>query len=380
MIYFDNGATTFPKPDSVINKMVEFMKTKAANPGRSGHKMALDAGRTIFEARHEIAQLMNIDNPMNIVFTKNATESINIGIKGYAKKGMHIISTAMEHNSVSRPIVALGAKGVTHTFVKCDENGFLDLDEFEKAFNEKTGLVAITHASNVTGTVNDLKRIGDICRAHKVPLLVDCAQSAGVFDIDVQQMNIAMLCAPGHKGLYGPMGTGFIYVREDISLTPLMEGGTGSNSESLIHPNLMPDHLESGTANAVGIAGLLEGVRFIQEVGIEKIRKHEQELTGHLIQGLKQYKNVKIYGPENPTKRCAVVSFNIDNTQSTDISYILDSEFDIEVRSGLHCAALAHETLGTTAQGVVRVSFSYFNTISEVDEFIKIIGQIINIL
>jgi len=287
MIYFDNGATTFPKPDSVINKMVEFMKTKAANPGRSGHKMALDAGRTIFEARHEIAQLMNIDNPMNIVFTKNATESINIGIKGYAKKGMHIISTAMEHNSVSRPIVALEAKGVTHTFVKCDENGFLDLDEFEKAFNEKTGLVAITHASNVTGTVNDLKKIGDICRAHKVPLLVDCAQSAGVFDIDVQQMNIAMLCAPGHKGLYGPMGTGFIYVREDISL---------------------------------------------------------------------------------------------DNTQSTDISYILDSEFDIEVRSGLHCAALAHETLGTTAQGVVRVSFSYFNTISEVDEFIKIIGQIINIL
>ena len=241
-------------------------------------------------------------------------------------------------------------------------------------------MVAITHASNVTGTVNDLKRIGDICRAHKVPLLVDCAQSAGVFDIDVQQMNIAMLCAPGHKGLYGPMGTGFIYVREDISLTPLMEGGTGSNSESLIHPNLMPDHLESGTANAVGIAGLLEGVRFIQEVGIEKIRKHEQELTGHLIQGLKQYKNVKIYGPEDPTKRCAVVSFNIDNTQSTDISYILDSEFDIEVRSGLHCAALAHETLGTTAQGVVRVSFSYFNTISEVDEFIKIIGQIINIL
>lgn len=380
MIYFDNAATTFPKPESVIEKTIDFMRTKAANPGRSGHKMALEAGRVLFEARLEIAQLMNIENPMNVVFTKNATESINIGIKGYAKEGMHIISSGMEHNSVSRPIVALESQGISHTFVRCDSEGFLDLEELENSFTDKTGLVAVTHASNVTGTVNDIMKIGAICKAHNVPLLVDCAQSAGVFDIDVQKMNIAILCAPGHKGLYGPMGTGFIYVREDISLSPLMQGGSGSKSESLIHPDIMPDKLESGTANAVGIAGLLEGIRYIQHIGISNIRQHEQELVELCIKGLKQYKNVKIYGPEDFTKRCGVVSFNIGNAPSTDISYILDSEFDIEVRSGLHCAALSHQTLETVDQGVIRASFSYFNTKQEVEEFVKIIGQIINIL
>lgn len=380
MIYFDNAATTFPKPESVIEKTIDFMRTKAANPGRSGHKMALEAGRVLFEARLEIAQLMNIENPMNVVFTKNATESINIGIKGYAKEGMHIISSGMEHNSVSRPIVALESQGISHTFVRCDSEGFLDLEELENSFTDKTGLVAVTHASNVTGTVNDIMKIGAICKAHNVPLLVDCAQSAGVFDIDVQKMNIAILCAPGHKSLYGPMGTGFIYVREDISLRPLMQGGSGSKSESLIHPDIMPDKLESGTANAVGIAGLLEGIRYIQHIGISNIRQHEQELVELCIKGLKQYKNVKIYGPEDFTKRCGVVSFNIGNAPSTDISYILDSEFDIEVRSGLHCAALSHQTLETVDQGVIRASFSYFNTKQEVEEFVKIIGQIINIL
>lgn len=380
MIYFDNAATTFPKPESVIEKTIDFMRTKAANPGRSGHKMALEAGRVLFEARLEIAQLMNIENPMNVVFTKNATESINIGIKGYAKEGMHIISSGMEHNSVSRPIVALETQGISHTFVRCDREGFLDLEELENSFTDKTGLVAVTHASNVTGTVNDIMKIGAICKAHNVPLLVDCAQSAGVFDIDVQKMNIAILCAPGHKSLYGPMGTGFIYVREDISLRPLMQGGSGSKSESLIHPDIMPDKLESGTANAVGIAGLLEGIRYIQHIGISNIRQHEQELVELCIKGLKQYKNVKIYGPEDFTKRCGVVSFNIGNAPSTDISYILDSEFDIEVRSGLHCAALSHQTLETVDQGVIRASFSYFNTKQEVEEFVKIIGQIINIL
>lgn len=378
MIYFDNAATTFPKPEAVVDKMAEFMKTKAANPGRSGHKMALESGRIIFEARSEIANLMNIENPMNIVFTKNATEAINIGIKGYAKKGMHIISSAMEHNSVSRPVAALEHKGISHTFIRCDEDGFLDLDEFEKSFNENTGLVAITHASNVTGTVNDIKKIGEICKSYNVPLLVDCAQSAGVFDIDVDDMNIAMLCSPGHKGLYGPMGTGFIYVRDDISLVPLMEGGTGSNSESLVNPDVMPDRMESGTANAVGIAGLLEGVKFVRKVGIEKIRNHEQELTARLIEGLKRFENVKIYGPKDFTKRSGVVSFNIGDVASTDISFILDDKFDVAVRGGLHCSSLAHKTLKTTDQGIVRASFSYFNTVSEVDEFTRIIGNIID--
>lgn len=371
MIYFDNGATTFPKPRAVIEKTVEFMEKYAANPGRGGHRLGLESGRTVFEARYELADLFNIQNPMNIAFTKNATEALNIGIKGLLKKGDHVISSMMEHNSVSRPIVSLKSKGVDHTFVSCDSEGFMDLDEFESSFNENTKLVAITHASNVTGTVNDIEKIGKICKEKGVILLVDAAQSAGVFDIDVEKMNIGILCCPGHKGLYGPMGTGFIYVREDINLYTIMEGGTGSSSESLDHPNVMPDRLEVGTVNAVGIAGLLEGVRFVKETGVKSIREHEQNLVNLCIEGLQTIDNVRIYGPKNYTKRAGVVAFNIGDIPSTDISYILDNALDVAVRSGLHCASLAHKTLGTLEQGIVRVSFSYFNTESEVTEFIE---------
>ena len=371
MIYFDNGATTFPKPKAVIEKTVEFMEKYAANPGRGGHKIGLESGRVVFEARYEIAELFNIANPMNIAFTKNASEAINIGIKGFLKEKDHVISSMMEHNSVSRPIASLSSKGIEHSFVKCRNEGFLDLEEFKNSFKENTRLVAITHASNVTGTVNDLKKIGEICKEKGAILLVDAAQSAGVFDIDVEAMNIGMLCCPGHKGLYGPMGTGFIYVREDIKLATLMEGGTGSSSESLEHPSIMPDSLEVGTVNAVGIAGLLEGVKFVKEIGVESIRLHEQNLVNLCIDGLKKIDKIKIYGPEDFSKRAGVVAFNIGDLPSTDVSYILDSAMDIAVRSGLHCASLAHQTLGTLSQGIVRASFSYFNTENEVNEFVE---------
>lgn len=376
MIYFDNAATTFPKPQEVIDATVDFMQHHAANPGRAGHRMSLESSRVIFETRMEIAQLINADNPMTIAFTKNATEALNIGIIGYAKKGDHIISTMMEHNSVSRPVAALEKNGISHTFAACDSQGFLDLEAFEASFKENTSLVCVTHASNVIGTVNDLYRIGEICKKRGAALLVDAAQTIGIFDIDVQKMNIAMLCAPGHKGLYGPMGTGFIYVREDIDLMPSMYGGTGSASESLVQPDIMPDKLEAGTVNAVGIAGLLAGVRFVKSIGTERIRKHEHDLLRLCIDELKKIDGITIYGAEDIEKRSAVIGFNIGSIPSTEIAYVLDSAFDIQVRSGLQCGSLAHRSLGTLDQGIIRVSFSYFNSKEEVEEFIESIKKI----
>lgn len=377
MIYFDNGATTFPKPDSVIEAMTDFLKNAGANPGRSGHRMALDASRMIFDTRMELAELFHIDNPMRIAFAKNATEALNFGIQGYLKEKDHVISTMMEHNSVSRPIVALEKKGVQHSFCPCDQRGLLDLEAFEKAFRSDTALVALTHASNITGAVNDLKKIGAICREKEVPLLVDAAQSAGVFPIDVQEMNIAILCVPGHKGLYGPMGTGFLYVREDISLDPLIIGGTGSVSENLMHPMWMPDVMEAGTINAHGIAGLLAGVRFVRRKGIDMIRKQEQELMAHLIDGLSKLRGVTVYGGSEVRDRAAVVSFNIGSLPSTEVSQRLDRNYDIAVRSGLHCNSLGHQVLGTQVQGVVRASFSCFNTLEEVDRLLIAVREII---
>lgn len=376
MIYFDNAATTFPKPESVIDAVVSFMKNKGANPGRSGHRMALDSARVVFDVRMELAGLFGISNPMDIAFAKNATEALNFGICGFLKSGDHVISTMMEHNSVSRPIVALQERGVEHTFCPCDEEGFLDLEAFERSFKKNTALVAITHASNITGSLNDLFVIGQICKEKGVPLLVDAAQSAGIFPIDVESMNISMLCAPGHKGLYGPMGTGFIYVKEGISLKPLLFGGTGSVSESLSHPQMMPDALEAGTVNAHGLAGLLAGVRFVRNKGLRYIQEYEQDLMSYFIRQISMLKQFKLYGSKDMKRRAAVVSFNIGSVSSTEISERLDIGYGIAVRSGLHCSSLGHQSLGTENQGVVRVSFSCFNTREEVDQLVAALKKI----
>lgn len=377
MIYFDNGATTFPKPESVIEAVADFMRSTGANPGRSGHRMALEASRVILQARMELAELFHIENPMRIAFVKNATEALNYGIQGFLQPGDHVISSAMEHNSVARPITALKERGVRHSFCRCDRDGFLDMEAFESAFDRDTKLVALAHASNVTGAVNDLERIGAICAEKGAVLLVDAAQSAGVFPIDVQAMNIGILCAPGHKGLYGPMGTGLIYLREDIALRPLLLGGTGSVSESLEHPLMMPDALEAGTENAPGIAGLLAGVRFVREKGIDVIRRQEQELTAYFIESLSDLPGVRFYGGEDLSRRSGVVSFNIGEIPSTEIARRLDQDYDIAVRSGLHCSALGHRTLGTEKQGVVRASFSCFNTKEEVDIFARALREMV---
>ncbi|RDY23438.1 aminotransferase class V-fold PLP-dependent enzyme [Romboutsia maritimum] len=376
MIYLDNAATTYPKPEKVYESIMDCMKNYCANPGRAGHKLAMKAARGIYDARENISKLFNIENPMNIIFTHNATDSLNLAIKGCVKKGDHIITTSMEHNSVIRPIKALEEKGIENTIVKCNEEGFLDVEDIKKAIKKNTKLIVTTHASNVCGTLINIKEVGEIAKEYGILYLVDASQTAGVYDIDVKSINIDMLAAPGHKCLLGPQGTGILYIREGLNLTILKEGGTGSKSEELFQPELLPDKYESGTHNTPGIVGLSEGVKFILEEGIENIRKHEENLCKYMLGKLEEVPNIKIYGPKDSTKRAAVISINIGNMDSGEITFLLDSEYDIATRSGIHCAPLAHKTLGTLEQGAVRFSLGYFNTKEEIDKAVNALKEI----
>ncbi len=378
MIYLDNAATTFPKPESVYNAISDCMKNYCANPGRAGHKLSMRAAREIYNARENIAKLFNIDNPMNIIFTSNATDSLNLAIKGSVNENDHIITTSMEHNSVIRPIKALEAYGVENTVVNCDKHGFLNIEDLEKAIKPNTKLIVTTHASNVCGTLVDIKKVGEIAKKHKILYLVDASQTAGVYNIDTKEMNIDMLAAPGHKCLFGPQGTGILYIREGLNVNILKEGGTGSKSEDLFQPNLVPDKYESGTHNTPGIAGLNAGVKFILEQGIDNIRKHEEDLCQYMMDKLNEVPNVIIYGPQNVKYKAAVIALNLGNMDSGEVTFLLDSQYDIAVRSGIHCSPLAHMTLGTLEQGVVRFSLGYFNTKEEIDKVIDALKEIIN--
>ena len=376
MIYLDNAATTFPKPEAVYNAMMDCMKNYCANPGRAGHKLAMKAAREIYDTRENIAKLFNIDNPMNIVFTNNATDSLNLAIKGVVNKGDHIITTSMEHNSVIRPIKALEKVGVENTIVQCDDQGFLNIDDLEKAIKPNTKLIVTTHASNVCGTLIDIKSISEIANKHNILYLIDASQTVGVYDIDLKDIKADMLAAPGHKGLLGPQGTGILYIREGLNIDILKEGGTGSRSEDLFQPDLFPDKYESGTHNTPGIVGLNEGVKFIFKEGIDKIKEHEEELCKYMLERLEEVPNIKIYGPKDANKRASVISINIGNMDSGEITFLLDSEYDIATRSGIHCAPLAHKTLGTLEQGAVRFSIGYFNTKEEIDKAINALKEI----
>ena len=376
MIYLDNAATTFPKPEAVYDAVMDCMKNYCANPGRSGHKLAMKSAREIYDARENIAKLFNIDNPMNIVFTNNATDSLNLAIKGIVNSGDHIITTSMEHNSVIRPIKALEKLGIENTIVQCDKDGFLDVKDLKKAIKPNTKLIVTTHASNVCGTLIDIKTVSEIAKLHNILYLVDASQTAGVYNIDLKEVYADMLAAPGHKGLLGPQGTGILYIREGLNINILKEGGTGSKSEDLFQPDLFPDKYESGTHNTPGIAGLNEGVKFILKEGINKIKEHEEELCRYMLDRLNEVPNIKIYGTKDANKRASVIAVNIGNMDSGEITFLLDNEYDIATRSGIHCAPLAHKTLGTFEQGAVRFSMGYFNTKEEIDKAIEALKEI----
>ena len=338
--------------------------------------MSLAAGRIILETRELTAGLINAENPVRIVFTGNATESINLALKGVLRSGDHIITSSMEHNAVTRPLHTLASQGVEVTAVPSDNKGHLDPREVKAAIKRNTKMIARIHASNVVGAVMPVQEVGVLAREYGLVYLVDAAQTMGYLDIDVRRMNIDLLAFPGHKSLYGPQGTGGLYIREGLNLSPLKEGGTGSGSESMIQPEVMPDRYESGTPNTVGLAGLGAGIKYISEVGLEKIREHSQGLLKRMVEGLRQIPGVTVYGPEKQEEQVPVVSFNLKNLGSSEVAFLLDRVYDIACRSGLHCAPAAHQTLGTLESGTVRLSLSYHNTPDDVDKTLEALAVI----
>lgn len=380
IIYFDNAASSWPKPLEVSQKVAECIQEYGANPGRGGHQLSMRASKVIYKTRVKLAQLFNIQNPNDIFFTMNATMALNTAIKGLLKKGDHVITTTLEHNSIRRPLEYMKKNhGVEITYIKPEENSF-QIEDFKKAIKSNTRLIAVSHASNLLGTIAPIKEIGAIAKEYAIPFLVDGSQSAGILPIDVEDMNISLLGFPGHKGLYGPQGTGALYVHPDIELEPLLHGGTGSHSELIEQPGTRPDRYESGTLNTPGIAGLLAGVEFVLNVGVEKIRKKEWELTKYTLQKLEDLPGVEIYGPHYEIERVAVISFNVIGMDASELAYILDQEYGIAVRGGYHCTPLAHETAGTAETGSVRISFGYFNTREQVEQFIIAIKEILEAL
>ncbi len=377
MIYLDNAATTWPKPESMVKAVGDCIRNTGANPGRGGHQMSLAAGRLIYDARELLAKLFNIDNPSRVVFTGNATESLNLVLKGILKPGSHVVTSSMEHNAVARPLHFLRQQGVEVSIVECSPSGVLDPADVEKVVRKNTKALVVLHASNVTGTIMPVEQLGQIAANHGISFILDAAQTAGYLDIDVEKLHIDALAFTGHKGLYGPQGTGGLFVREGLEVIPLLQGGTGSKSESLEQPVDLPDRFESGTPNTPGIAGLAEGVRVITQKGLGEIRRHENLLLQRFIDGLEQLRQVQIYGPSDPAQRVPVVSLNIKDQDSSEIAFILDRVYGIACRSGLHCSPQAHKTIGTLKKGTVRFSFSMYNTIEEIDRTLHALEEII---
>ncbi|WP_018590502.1 aminotransferase class V-fold PLP-dependent enzyme [Terrisporobacter glycolicus] len=374
MIYLDNAATTMKKPQCVIDAVVNAM-THMGNAGRGANEASLDASRIIYDTREKISNLVNLKNPSRVAFTCNSTESLNIAIKGILTNKDHAITTSLEHNSVLRPLYELEEKGMELSVVQCDENGNINYDDFEKLIKENTKAIVCTHASNLVGNVLDVKKIGEIAKNHNLVFIVDASQSAGVFEIDMQDMNIDILCFTGHKGLLGPQGTGGLCVREGINVKPLKVGGSGVNTFSKTQPEAMPTILEAGTLNGHAIAGLNAALDYLKEEGIENIQKIEEELMFRFYNGIKDIKDIKIYGNfEN--KRAAIVAFNVGDIDSAAFSDELSLYHDISTRPGAHCAPLMHKAMNTVEQGAVRFSFSHYNTEEEIDTAINAVKEI----
>ncbi len=379
MIYFDNAATSWPKPPGVTEAMVHFLNEVGANPGRAGHRLAVESGRIVYQTREMTAELFGAPDPLRVVFGQNATEAINLALNGLLRPGDHVVTSSMEHNSVMRPLRALEQHGVALTVVPCTSAGFLDPADVAAAIRPNTALIVLNHASNVVGTLLPVAEVGQIARARGVLLLVDAAQTAGAYPIHVQRDGIDLLAFTGHKSLYGPMGTGGLVIGErvDVSrLEPLKRGGTGSRSEREEQPDFLPDMCESGTPNAVGLAGLGAGLRWVRERGVAAIRAHEMALTQRLIDGLLNIPGVIVYGGHDAARQTATVSFNVAGLDCSEVGLRLDEEHGILCRVGLHCAPAAHRTLGTFPGGAVRFGLGAFNTADEVDAALGAVAQL----
>lgn len=372
----DNAATSHPKPEAVYKAVEHVLRNVSANPGRAGHRSAIEADRVIFEARETIARLFNIKHPDRIIFTPNATVALNLGLKGLLKPGDHCVTTSMEHNSVTRPLKFLSQAGVMVDKVSANTDGVIGADDIRSAMKDNTKVIALTHASNVIGTITPVAEVAEAAHAGGAYLLLDAAQTAGSVAIDVEAMGIDLLACPGHKGLYGPQGTGFLYIAPTVHLRPLIFGGTGSRSDLELMPDFLPDRYEAGTLNTPGIAGLAAGVEFILSEGVEKIRAHEVGLCRRLMAGLSVIDGVRVYGLDDAAKRASVVMFNIAGMDPAAIGDMLDSDYGIAVRVGIHCAPDAHKTMGTYPVGAVRMSPGYFNTEADIDAALEAVSTI----
>ena len=375
MIYFDNAATTLQKPACVPRAVLEAM-TSFGNPGRGVHEPAMAASRAIYDARCALARLFHGENPARIAFTANATQALNTAIKGILNPGDHVITTAMEHNSVLRPLYELEERGVELTILPADKQGRVAYESLEAAIQSNTRAIVCTHGSNLTGNLVDMGKIGAIAKTHDLLLVVDASQTAGVIPIDVGEMNIDILCFTGHKGLLGPQGTGGLYVREGVEVRPLLTGGSGVQSHSKTHPIQMPTALEAGTLNAHGLAGLNAGVRFLLETGIDTIRQKELDLMWTFYESVKTIPGITVYGDFSHRERCPIVSLNVRDYDSSQVSDALFSQYGIATRPGAHCAPLMHEALGTHQRGAVRFSFSHYNTMEEIKNAVSALREI----
>ena len=375
MIYFDNAATSWPKPPAVSAALSGYWSDAGGNPGRSGHRMSVAAARIVEKAREALAELFNASDPSRIVFTHNATHALNLALYGLLRPGDRVVTTSVEHNSVMRPLRHLESLGVALTLVGCAPDAMLDLDDLRRAL-PGAHLLVTSHASNVAGTLIPVGAVAALAREHGVPYLVDASQTAGSLPIDVQEMGLDLLAFTGHKGLLGPTGTGGLYVREGLNLVPLMRGGTGSDSARETQPEFLPDVHESGTLNVAGIAGLAAGVRFLSEIGIEVVRTHERNLVARFLAGASEIPGILLYGPRDPALQCGLVSFNVAGAMPSEAGLILDQSFEIMTRTGLHCAPAAHRTLGTFPAGTVRFSFGWFNTTAEVETALGALREI----
>jgi len=377
-IYFDNAATSFPKPGEVETGFLHYHRNLGASAGRGAYPRAVLTGRLLEETRKLIAILFNIPKPSQIVFTLNASDALNLAIKGLDwRLGDNVVVSAMEHNSVLRPLHALkNRKGIKIIKVKANAEGIVDPIDFAKAINSHTRLIALVHASNVSGGIQPITQVGDIARRKGVPFLVDAAQSAGALPIDVEAMKIDLLAFPGHKALFGPLGTGGLYMREGLDLETLREGGTGSQSEQEVQPDFLPDKYESGSHNALGLAGLKGGLEFLMRETVAKVRMHEERLTAQFLEGIRSIKALKVYGPSDAAKQVAVVSVRLDDFAPLELSHRLFERGGLMTRSGLHCAPGAHQALGTYPLGTTRFSFGYFNTPADIETAISVLDAI----
>jgi cysteine desulfurase family protein len=377
IIYLDNGATSFPKPPPVIEAVSRWFTEYGGSPGRSGHRMAIAAARLHFEARESMSTLLGAPSSRRIVFTLNATEALNLAITGVITRGDHVVTSSMEHNSVMRPLRHLAHQGVINlTVVPCSSAGDLDPQDLVSALTPATRLVVMTHASNVTGTLMPVPFVANACRERGILFLVDAAQTAGALPLDVISLGVDLLAFTGHKSLFGPMGTGGLWVREGVEVQPLVRGGTGSNSEDEEHPSFFPDRLEAGTPNAVGLAGLKAGVEYVLSAGVQRIRETEEAHTARLLEGLREIPGLRLHGGGSALGMVPVVSFTLDGLAPSEVGFLLDEGYGILCRVGLHCSPAAHRTLGTFPSGTVRFSPGWFTTSLEIDRALEAVRDI----